>query len=314
MSEGSRFSVPDPVKRRAIAEGAAGQDWLARLDSTLEALEANWQVEIGEALPGGSAAFCAEARTSNGDVFVVKVGTPGSAIGRHEADVLQRADGKGYVQLLRHDPGRQAMMLEKLGERLDLVDIPYQQKIDIVCATLYDAWMPVPLDSTYVTGAEKAHSLATGILQMWEKQGQPCPSSVIETAMRYCHERAQLYRPEGAVLAHGDPHIGNLLADPTTDPIRFKLVDPDGLAIEPAYDLGVLLRGWNEGLEGRHAHDRGRSRVRLLTQRTQVPAEAIWQWAYIERVSTGLLLLDIGDPEEGKLYLRTAEALLVPDA
>jgi len=311
MSDGSRFSVPDPVKRRAIAEGPAGQDWLARLDSTLEALEANWQVEIGQALPGGSASFCAEAVDSDGETFIVKVGTPGSAIGRHEADVLQRADGKGYVQLLRHDPGRQAMLLEKLGERLDLVDIPYQQKIDIVCATLTDAWMPVPLDSTYVTGAEKANSLATFILQTWEKLGQPCNADAIETAARYCQERAHLYRPEGAVLAHGDPHIGNLLADPRTDPIRFRLVDPDGLAVEPAYDLGVLLRGWNEGLEGKNAHNIGRSRVRLLTQRTQVPAEAIWQWAYIERVSTGLLLLDLSETELGKNYLRTAEALLV---
>ncbi|WEK04977.1 MAG: aminoglycoside phosphotransferase family protein [Candidatus Devosia phytovorans] len=311
MSEGGRFAVPESVRRRAIAEGAAGQDWLARLDTTIEALEANWGVTIGEALEGGSAAFVAEAIAANGDAFIVKVGTPGSAIGRHEADVLQRADGHGYVKLLRHDPGRQAMLLEKLGERLDLVDISHQQKIDIVCATLNDAWMPVPLDATYVTGTEKANSLATGILQMWERNGQPCSAEVIESAMRYCQERAALYKPEGAVLAHGDPHMGNLLADPATDPIRFKLVDPDGLAIEPAYDLGVLLRGWNEGIEGKNAHNIGRGRVRLLTQRTQVPAEAIWQWAYIERVSTGLLLLEIGDHNEGRLYLRTAEALLV---
>lgn len=312
MAEGSRFAVPELVRRRAVSEGAAGEDWLARLDTTLEALEGNWDVTIGQAIDGGSAAFVAEATTPAGDVHVVKVGTPGSAIGRHEADVLQRADGRGYPSLLRHDAGRNAMMLEKLGERLDSVEIPYPQKIDIACATLIGAWMPVPLDTSYVTGAQKAASLAADILAMWERGGQPCPAAVIETALRYCKERAVLYRPEGAVLAHGDPHIGNILADPATDPVRFKLVDPDGLAIEPAYDLGVLLRGWNEGLSGKHAHDIGRSRVRQATQHTQVPAEPIWQWAYIERVSTGLLMLEIGDAETGREFLRVAEALLVP--
>lgn len=311
MSEGGRFAVPEPVRRRAIAEGASGEDWLARLDSTLEAIEGNWNVTLGQALEGGSTGFVAEATSPDGDVHIVKVATPASAIGRHEADVLQRADGRGYARLLRHDPGRNAMMLEKLGERLDLVDIPYQQKIDIACATLVGAWMPVPPDAIYPTGADKANALATDILAMWDRSGKPCSAEVIETTMRYCKERAAMYRPEGAVLAHGDPHIGNLLADPTTDPIRFKLVDPDGLAIEPAYDLGVLLRGWNEGLMGKYAHNMARGRVRQATQHTQVPAEPIWQWAYIERVSTGLLLLEIGDPETGREFLRVAEALLV---
>lgn len=311
MTEGLRFSVPEPVRRRAISEGASGEAWLDGLDVVVASLEEDWHLTIGEPLPGGTAAFCAEATNSTGDVFVIKLTTPASAIGRHEADVLQLADGKGYVHLLRHDPARNAMLLERLGENLALVDIPYSQKIDIASVTLLDAWMPVPQDGSYPTGADKANALASDIMRMWNASDRPCSPEVIETALRYCKERAALYRPEGAVLAHGDPHIGNLLADPNTDPIRFRLVDPDGLAIEPAYDLGVLLRGWNEGLTGKHAHAMARARVRQLTQHTQVAAEPIWQWAYIERVSTGLLLLEIGDAEEGKTYLSTAEALLV---
>jgi streptomycin 6-kinase len=171
----------------------------------------------------------------------------------------------------------------------------------------------VPAGGTYLTGAEKAHALAADIVRMWGAAGQPCPQAVIDTALRYCHERAVLYRPDATVLAHGDPHPGNALVVPDTDnPVRFKFVDPDGLAIDPAYDLGVLLRGWNEGLEGKHAHDRARARVRILTQQTQVPAEPIWQWAYVERVSTGLLMLEIGNAEQGREFLRVAEALLVP--
>ena len=169
--------------------------------------------------------------------------------------------------------------------------------------------MPVPSGARYQTGADKANALAADILAMWQRAGQPCPFNVIETALRYCKERAALYRPEASVLAHGDPHPANTLVVPGTDPVRFKFIDPDGLAIDPAYDLGVLLRAWNDGLEGRNAYNIARGRVRLLTQYTLVPAEPIWQWAYIERVSTGLLLLDIGDAEKAREFLTVAEAL-----
>jgi streptomycin 6-kinase len=36
--------------------------------------------------------------------------------------------------------------------------------------------------------------------------------------------------------------------------------------------------------------------------------DAIWQWGFIERVSTGLLLLHTGGEAEGRDFLRVAEA------
>lgn len=312
MGAGSRFAVPDIVQRRALAEGASGQAWLSGLDALLESLEQDWALSIGEAIAGGSAAFVAEARDADGHAFIIKVSTPATAAERKEAEVLHAAGGRGYVRLLRSDPARNALLLEKLGSSLDLLELPYQQQVDILCDTLLDAWRPVPAGIAFPNGADKANSLASGILEMWRNGGQPCSTAVIETALRYCRERAAIYRPEATVLAHGDPHPANILAVPDTDPLQFRFIDPDGLAIEPAYDLGVLLRAWNEGLSGRHAHDIARSRARHLTQRTQVPAEAIWQWGYIERVSTGLLLLQLGNAKDGREFLDVSEALLVP--
>lgn len=311
MEATRRFAVPEPVLRRAMSEGKQGEAWLANLDDVLTGLERDWSLSIGPALGGGSAAYVAEAKNAAGDTFIIKVSTPASALSRHEDDVLRRANGKGYARLLLHDATRNALLLEQLGASLDTLELPYAQQIDIMCATLLEAWQPVPLGAPYMTGAEKANALATDILAMWQRGGQPCTSAVIETALRYCQERAALYRPEATVLAHGDPHPGNTLVVPGTDPVRFKFIDPDGLAIDPAYDLGVLLRAWNEGLDGRNAYNIARGRVRLLTQYTQVPAEAIWQWGYIERVSTGLLLLELGNADKGRELLRASEALLV---
>jgi streptomycin 6-kinase len=309
MSEPARFPVPDIVRRRAASEGEAGLAWLANLDDVLGGLEQDWGLTIGPALPGGTAAYVAEATTETGEIFILKLGTPGTAVGRHEAEVLRCADGRGYARLLRHDPDRHAMLLERLGERLDTLELPYERQIDIMCATLLQAWMPAPADLPCPTGADKANSLAQAILALSYGAGQPCAQAVIDMALMYCQDRAAAYRPENAVLAHGDPHPANVLAVPEGEPQQFRFIDPDGLAIEPAYDLGVLLRAWHEGIAGRHAHDIARSHVRHLTRRTQVPSEAIWQWGYIERVSTGLHLLQIGQIEEGRAYLDVAEAI-----
>ena len=304
-----RFAVPDVVRRRAVSEGQDGLTWLSSLDDTLTSLEREWGITIGPALPGGTAAFVAQATTPSGDTAIVKLCTPGAAAGRHEAEVLRRADGRGYARLLRHDPSRNAMLLQSLGDRLDGLDLPYERQIDIMCATLLQAWSPVPDDLDCPTGADKANSLAQAILALWQSAGQPCDQAVIDSALMYCRDRAATYRPQSAVLAHGDPHPANILAVPESAPPQFRFIDPDGLAIEPAYDLGVLLRAWHEGIEGRHAHDIARAHARHLTRRTQVPSEAIWQWGYIERVSTGLHLLQIGQVAEGRLYLSTAEAI-----
>lgn len=309
MVQAARFPLPDLVRRRAEAEGPTGEAWLVGLDGHLSALEREWGLTIGATLPGGSTAFVAEATDATGASFVIKLPTPASQLGRQEITVLAIARGKGYVRLVRQDADRHAMLLERLGDRLDERDMPYTGKIDIMCATLLEAWMPVPPGFAWVTGADKANDLAATILRLWQQLGQPCAQSVLDTALMYCRDRAAAWRPENAVLAHGDPHPANILEVPETEGRQWKFIDPDGLAVEPAYDLGVLLRAWHEGVSGRHAHDIARSHARHLTSRTQVPAEAIWQWGYIERVSTGLHLMELGESEQGREFLTVAEAL-----
>lgn len=311
MSDPVRFPVPDIVRRRAEGEGPDGRAWLAGLDRTLSELEQEWGLTIGEALPGGSTAFVAEAIDAAGDTFIIKIATPGSQLGRQEVTVLAIARGKGYVRLIRQDADRRAMLLERLGSRLDEQDMPYSTKIDIMCGTLLDAWRAPPPGIAWITGAEKANSLAMTILRLAQELGQPCSQAVIDTALMYCRDRAAAWRSENAVLAHGDPHPANILEVPDTGGHQWKFIDPDGLAIEPAYDLGVLLRAWHEGVNGRHAYDIARSHARHLTSRTQVPAEAIWQWGYIERVSTGLHLMELGETEQGREYLTVTEVLIL---
>jgi streptomycin 6-kinase len=81
------------------------------------------------------------------------------------------------------------------------------------------------------------------------------------------------------MLVHGDVHQWNALE---ADGGEFKLVDPDGLLVEPEYDLGILMR--EDPLEG-DLHER----AARLAKGTGLDETAIWEWGVVERVATGLL-------------------------
>jgi streptomycin 6-kinase len=142
---------------------------------------------------------------------------------------------------------------------------------------------------------------------VWRAQGRPCSERVIETALACAVCRAGAFDPERAVLAHGDAHAGNLLAADEGRTV-FKFVDPEGLFVEPAYDLSAPMRDWGAELLGGDALRLGRRRRDRLAQLTGLDPEAIWQWGLLERVSTGLHLLELGWEEEAHEYLSVAEA------
>ena len=89
-------------------------------------------------------------------------------------------------------------------------------------------------------------------------------------------------------------------------------MDPDGLLAEPAYDLGVLMREWSGELLGGDAARLGRERCARLSRLTGVDTRAIWEWGFVERVSTGLFATRVGADHVGTEMLDVAEAWAAP--
>jgi streptomycin 6-kinase len=127
-------------------------------------------------------------------------------------------------------------------------------------------------------------------------------------ACRFAETRGRAFEPETAVLAHGDAQAWNTLLVPGQDLRRFKFVDPDGLVIERAYDLGISMREWGAELLAGDPVSLGKRRCAQLARRTGVAPEPIWQWGFIERVSSGLLLLKLGLENEAREFLAVADA------
>jgi streptomycin 6-kinase len=300
------MNIPDWVRRKALLKGAAGQTWLDEIGGTVERLGRDWGVTLGRILDGGTEALVAEVTAANDEPAILKIPVVGQDTERTQLRVLARAEGRGYARLLRADESTGAMLLERLGARLDTLGLPVDAQIARICATLEEAWL-VPWDGLGLQNAErKAAALTALITEEWPKLGRPCGARAVETALEFARVRARAFDPAEVVLAHGDAHAWNTLLDPKRAG-RFKFVDPDGLAIERAYDLAIPMREWPEELLPDPVNLAQR-RCRLLARRTGVDAQAIWEWGFVERVSTGLVLKQLEIEPVASHFLAVADA------
>jgi streptomycin 6-kinase len=308
--------VSDEVRAKVAALGADGERWLRSLPSLVDELADEWELEVGEPVgAGGSAGYLVHV-VAGGDgdrPAVLKLAMPDGLRGNGSfADGLAAllAAGPGMVEVLRSDVGRRAVLLERLGRPLSELGLPVEEQVDVIAAALARVWRRLPANAPFERGADKAAALVTFVEDLWGELGQPCPGRVVDHAIAAAHRRQAALAdadPSTLVFVHGDAHEANVLEDGGGG---FKLIDPDGLASEPAHDLGVTLRGWNR--EALATPDPAGAVVRWCERAaatTGVDAAAILYWATIERVSTGLFLLQLGHEVDGRAFLHVADLL-----
>ncbi len=300
--------LPEAVRRRAETFGASGLAWLTSLDQTVNDLEQQWEIATVDVLAGGSESLVISATTVELSPVVVKIGLPGSADLSTEARVYRLADGRGYARLLAEEPAVNAILLEQLGGSLGSTGMTTDQLMVSICATLQKAWVNISDSNGFMSGSEKADWLAEFINSSSISEPRHCSHRAIHRALDYIEERKDAFSPQTSVLVHGDAHEFNTLRPNGRDAILdCRFIDPDGLYAEKACDLGVLMRDWSTELLAGDTLMLGAGRALRLSELTGVPAEAIWQWGFIERVSTSFVLSSIGMTNEAAEMIRVAE-------
>jgi len=293
----TELRVPPVVFNKAHAVGAA--QWVRDLPELVAGLEREWSITVGRPYQDATEAFVAEATQRDGSAAVLKLVVPreGDAA-QHEITALRLTDGEGCARLLRADPARGALLLERLGRSLVELGLPIGRRHEILCSAAARVWRPAP-DCGLPTGAQKGRWLADFITMTWAELDRPCSERAVDHALACAARRTAAHDDERAVLVHGDVHQWNALeAQP-----GFKLVDPDGLLAEAEYDLGILMREDPAELLAGDPHER----ARWLARRCGLDAAAIWEWGVVERVSTGLLATRIGLQPAGSQMLAVAE-------
>ena len=99
-----------------------------------------------------------------------------------------------------------------------------------------ELWRPLPPDSQFPTASQWAAGLSD-LRKTFEGGTGPFPARLVEQAESLFREL--LGSAEPSVLLHGDLHHFNILAGQRRP---WLAIDPKGMAGEPAYEVGALLR------------------------------------------------------------------------
>ncbi len=308
--------VPEIVRAKAAVDGDEGRGWVDELPQVLAELEDRWSLRLTEQLAGGTSAFVALVRTASGTPAVIKIAVPEPDFCR-QVRTLELAQGQGYVRLLAHNPSHHAVLLERLGPAIGDLRWSPERQLGVLAAVARQVWA-LSRDHAGDVAAwqgepvDKAAGLAELVAQLYDELDRPCPERVLARALQCAEQRSAAFDADGAVVVHGDaaaPNLLQVLAPRSGAETGFVFVDPSTFLGDPAYDLGVALRDWSPELLDGDAPTLARRWCQLLARVGGQDETAVWQWGYLERVSTGLYAMSLTDGAQGRPHLLTAAAL-----
>lgn len=296
---GVMIDVPPSLRKARTAVGESA--WLDQLPELVSEMASQWSLSTGRVCDGfGMNALVVQATTADGTAAVLKLAPPSDADKLElEATVLRLADGHGCVRLFDADIARRAILLERLGPSMYDLGIPRRPRHELLLDAVQHLWRPVDPSVRLQTGAERGRRTIERLEQVWEQSHRACSERVLADAIACAQRRVAAHDESSAVLCHGDLHELNALQ---SDDGTFRLIDPEGVVAEPAYDLGVLMRN-APGEDDLH------ERADWLAAATGCNRTAIWEWGTAERVLSGLWCRVVDHQPHGDKQLADAERL-----
>nr|WP_227467353.1 aminoglycoside phosphotransferase family protein [Nocardioides lijunqiniae] len=187
----------------------------------------------------GRAALVQPVRTE-GDPAVLKIAFPDVA-GEHEALALQHWHGGGAVALLRADPRRRALLLERLGPT-DLSDHWDLEACEVVAGLYTRLHRPAPPQLRTLPSYVERWTPRLGALP----RSAPVPRRLVEQAVALGRDLASDPASRGTMI-HGDLHYAHVLAG-EREP--WLAIAPKPLSGDPHYEVAPLLWHRFDELEG----------------------------------------------------------------
>lgn len=229
--------IPDDFARTTQAvHGAAGATWLQNLPNLLADCERRFDITVQPPFPDLSYNYVAPATGADETAVVLKLGVPHPEL-TTEIAALRHFDGRGTVRLLGGDAERGVLLLERLRPGHMLATLADDaQATRIAAQVMQQMWQPLPANHTFPTVAD----WATGLQRLrtaFDDGVGPFPRKLVETAESLF--RDLLASQATPVLLHGDLHHYNILA---AQRAPWLVIDPKGVAGEPAYEVGAFLR------------------------------------------------------------------------
>lgn len=257
------------------ARGPAWAQWLDRLPALLRELQGEWQLAVDGEAAFGHTAVVLPVRTTSRRPAALKVGFPHEE-SEQEHLALQHWHGRGAVELLRADPHRAALLLERLstedlGEQWDL------EACEVVAGLYGRLHVPAP---------PRLRSLAAYV-ERWSAplrdlpRGGPVPHRLVEQAVALARDLVADPATVGT-LVHGDLHYANVLAG-EREP--WLAIDPKPVSGDPHYEPGPMLwNRWEDVVASAGVRDAVRRRFHTLVDAAGLDEDRARDWVVVRAV------------------------------
>jgi streptomycin 6-kinase len=254
-----------------------------------------WELRAdGEAMHG-SGSIALPVRTSDGERAVLKVSSPDAA-SEHEHLVLRRWGGNGAVRLLRADPRRRALLLERLRSE-NLTTLTDVDACEVVAGLYSRIHVPVMPQLPSLTSAVERWTSAFEALP----RSAPIPHRLVEQAIGQGRELRNT--PAVSTVVHGDLDYESVLAA-GREP--WLVIAPKPMNGDPHYELAPMLWSrWDE-VAG-NVRDGVRRRFYTLVDAAGLDEERARAWVIVRVVQEATR--ELANPASLTKYVALAKAV-----
>ncbi len=213
--------------------------WLERVPHLVNECVEEWGLTLGEPYVAGAAGYAVRADLPDGTPAVLKVGFPHRE-SRHEADALALWKGQGAVRLLKRDPSRAALLIERCEPGTGLGQIGADAALGVLIDMLPRLWLPAA--PPFRSLADEASWWVDCLPGEWERVGRPFERRLLDAAIGALKELSGTQGEQ--VLLNQDLHGDNVLA---AEREPWLVIDPKPLIGEREFGLAPIVRSLELG-------------------------------------------------------------------
>ena len=209
----------------------------------------------------------------------------------YEHLALQKWQGEGAVRLLRADPRRRAMLLERLEDRtLDTLDAI--EACEVVAGLYGRLHVPAPPQLDLLSARAAGWGRALRALP----RSAPVPHRLVEQAATLAEDLAGDPATDGRLI-HGDLHFQNVLA---ADRGPWLAIDPKPLNGDPHAELAPMLwNRWDEVVASGDVREAVRERFFTLVDHAELDEDRARAWVVVRELVQVLEHLEGPTPGTG---------------
>jgi len=289
-----RFDLPEEL-RGHHQRGESWQRFVAGLPRQVDEVCREWELEPDGPASAVVTALVLPVRTRDGARAALKLGWP-HPDDEHEHLALRAWDGGGAVRLLRADPRRRLLLLERAEPGTDLHALDVADACEVV-AGLYPTLHRPPLPQLERL-SDRAGRWA-GELTTTLGGSTLAPRRFVEQAAGLARDFAADPATD-AVLVHGDLHYGTVLAAERDGMPTWLAVDPAPLTGDPAFEVAPML--WHRWPDAAGTGDLRAAlvdRLYLLVDAAELDEQRVRDWVTVRMLVNVLRAVQEGPIDPG---------------